>query len=93
MFLLVALGAATLRPGGWLLTALLPVCILGLFSRRGHASGGNAALRILERHPLGKDGEVVLLHAEGQPLLLAYGPPGIRIQRLEPVQAVEVHRG
>ncbi|MBM4379875.1 MAG: hypothetical protein FJ086_11325 [Deltaproteobacteria bacterium] len=93
----IALAAAcwmTLgRSGAGGVVALLVVLALGWHVRTTAAPVLHTSLRIVERQPLGKDGEMVLLHAEGQPLLVAYGPGGIRFQRLEARAEGEVRHG
>ena len=74
--------------------AILAALFAGGFLIRRPGSGPlPSSLQVLERQPLGKDGELVLLRAEGQPLLLAYGPSGVRFQRIEARHAEEVCRG
>lgn len=93
--LLVASGLvlAASRPGGWSVALIGVLAVLGALIRPARQGAAPPSLRIEEQRSLGRDSGVALLWAEGQPVLIAYGPTGLQILRLEPRVPAEVSRG
>ena len=81
------------RPGGWSIALLGGLFVLAAWVRPASSEPRPANLRLVEKQQIGRDTGVVLVWAEGQPLLVAYGPAGVQVQRLEPRGQVEVQHG